>query len=143
MLASDADAILAIEREAFPYPWDDGDLAAVLDDPDCRKLVAEDAGQVVAHIVYSTAGRDAEIMTLAVRASHRRRGIGRRLVASVQLGREHVFAEVSDANLGAQLFLRACGLFAYQIVPGESISPTYAASGWDAYTMVGRPSCTP
>jgi GNAT superfamily N-acetyltransferase len=118
LLARD-DAEFDLDGRATPRaPLDDAAAALFLDDPGVRAWVAEDGGTVVGfvygHVVRKRAGPAIEVLLyeIGIRASHRRRGIGRALVTALlawaaELGARETW--VLAGNPGAASFYRACG----------------------------------
>jgi GNAT superfamily N-acetyltransferase len=118
-------ASLAREEPAFGLdeqggprpPLAPADAAAYLSDPDVLHWVVEDAGAVLGHLLCLVERRrcgDARqvlLYDIGVRATHRRRGIGRRLVGAMDAWMaEHAVAEVWVlADPEAVAFYRACG----------------------------------
>jgi ribosomal-protein-alanine N-acetyltransferase len=74
-------AILSIERASFQNPWSRAALADELEDPSCRFLVAALAGgPPLGYALLRLGPGEAELLSLAVAASERRRGLGRALL---------------------------------------------------------------
>jgi len=113
----DADFDLA-ERDASRPPIDDAAARAYLADANLVHWIAERDGLIVGHlyghIIRKLAGDPAELILyeLGVREAHRRSGVGRALVASMEAWmRERSIREwwVLADNPGAISFYRACG----------------------------------
>lgn len=99
---ADPARLAAIHAEAFEAPWDAAALKALLASPGVI-AVAEDDGFILIRFVVD----EAEILTLAVRPSARRAGVGARLldeavVRAAALGAERVFLEVAEGNVAAR-----------------------------------------
>lgn len=100
--------LAAIHAEAFETPWDAASLSALLASPGVFVL-AEVDGFILIRVVAD----EAEILTLAVRPSARRGGLGARLVEAAvvraaALGAERMFLEVAEDNAAARaLYARA------------------------------------
>jgi len=97
-------------------------------------VVAEVRHAVEAFIIfrrpYSRRGiAPMEILNLAVARHLRRRGIGRKLVQSID-NRAGIVAVVGEQNLEAQLFFRALGFCATGIIP------RHFEHGQDGYRFV-------
>lgn len=100
----DAPALALVEAAAADHPWSEDQL---------RETLASEAGRawlvgepVVGHLLMSTAGPTADILTIAVHPSQRRQGLARQLLAhaSKRLAAEAVeelFLEVRTDNHGA------------------------------------------
>lgn len=105
MTSDDLDAVIAIELDAYPFPWTRGIFA------DCLRAgylawVAEREGQVCGYALLSFGAGEAHVLNLCVAASARRRGVARRLLdrllEDAQLaGAERVFLEVRPSNAEA------------------------------------------
>ncbi|MBN9479592.1 MAG: ribosomal protein S18-alanine N-acetyltransferase [Bordetella sp.] len=106
--AVDPARLAAIHAEAFAAPWDQTALAELLASPGVF-AVAEADGFILIRAVVD----EAEILTLAVRPSARRAGLGARLVEAAvvraaALGAERMFLEVAEGNAAARaLYVRS------------------------------------
>lgn len=124
MRAADVSAVAKIERAAFGREaWPAGAFAyahqvfAAARPPRGRLWVAlRGDGRVVGYagIEISALGGEADLINLAVDPAHRRRGVGRRLVATVaaycrRRGVPLVWLRVRARNRGARAFYRRCG----------------------------------
>ncbi|MFC5390563.1 ribosomal protein S18-alanine N-acetyltransferase [Brevundimonas bullata] len=102
------EALAAIHAEAFETPWDAASLSALLASPGVF-VVADADGFILIRVVAD----EAEILTLAVRPSARRGGLGARLVEAAvvraaALGADRMFLEVAEDNVAARaLYARA------------------------------------
>lgn len=111
----DDGALLAeVHAEAFPRPWSAGDLAALLRDPGALGLGAFEAERLQGFVLLRRVSEEAEVLTLAVRPSSRRRGLARGLLdaASVlvaQAGAATLFLEVAADNAAALALYRQAG----------------------------------
>jgi ribosomal-protein-alanine N-acetyltransferase len=82
--------------------------------PTVSYLVAEDASEVVGHAVTSAAGDIAELQRIAVATSHRRRGVGARLLeaavdAASRTEADRMLLEVRTDNRTALAFYASQG----------------------------------
>jgi ribosomal-protein-alanine N-acetyltransferase len=77
----DLDDVLMIEEQTFPDPYDQEIFSQLLVSEPQGFLVAEDDSGVLGYVASS--GRYGLIFSLAVSATHRRRGIGRLLMTAV------------------------------------------------------------
>ena len=98
-------------------------------------IVADVGGKVVGYIALMNHGKDAKIVSFAVRRAFRGRGIGRRLLKSAierckQRGKERILLEVRVSNIVAQRLYKKNG---FEII---DIIPNYYNDGEDAYLMV-------
>jgi [ribosomal protein S18]-alanine N-acetyltransferase len=138
-LPTDMAAIVAIEDESFPDPWEQGVFLEALTYYPTTYFVAVVDGAVAGFVVGALEDTGENIYghlcNLAVSPRTRHRGIGRLLVTRV----EHQFAlelatavqlEVRVSNAAAQKFYRRMG---YQNVFGIE---SYYANGEDALVMM-------
>ena len=107
--AADPGRLAAIHAEAFAAPWDEAALTDLLASPGVF-AVAEEDGFVLIRVVVD----EAEILTLAVRPSARRAGLGVRLVEAAvvraaALGAERMFLEVAEGNVAARALYARSG----------------------------------
>ncbi len=97
-----AEALAAIHAEAFEMPWSRLAFAELLDQPGV--LLEVDAS---GFILIRVAADEAEILTLAVRPSARRAGLGARLTRAAAerallAGSQRLFLEVAEDNVAAR-----------------------------------------
>lgn len=102
MTAPDPHTLAALHAEAFASPWSGIEFADLLSHTGVF-VFAEPDGFILIRVVLD----EAEILTLAVRPSARRTGLGRRLVeqgavAASRAGASRLLLEVSEDNLAAR-----------------------------------------
>ncbi len=107
--AVDPARLAAIHAEAFAAAWDRAALAELLASPGVF-AVAEEGGFILIRVVVD----EAEILTLAVRPSAQRAGLGARLVEAAvvraaALGAERMFLEVAEGNAAARALYARSG----------------------------------
>ncbi|MCU1569636.1 MAG: rimI [Naasia sp.] len=140
--ATDADvpAIMAIEDATFPEDaWSERAMRREVADPNACYLVAvhpERGGAVdgYAGLLAPRGSGDADVQTVAVADTARRRGLGRALMLALlaeadRRGAERVFLEVRADNDGAQHLYRSLGF--EQI----AVRKRYYPGGMDALVM--------
>ena len=97
--------VAAMERENFSAPWDEASLRSELENPLALWLVALDGETVVGYIGSQSVLGESDMMNLAVRPDHRRRGVGKALVERLlwELGEENhcLTLEVRASNEAA------------------------------------------
>ena len=113
MLASDIEAVLAIEQRAYPYPWSLGIFR------DCVRVgytcrVLEIDFVLAGYGVLSIGAGESHLLNLCVREEFRARGLGRRLLEELldsarEQGARVCFLEVRPANTGAIRLYQAMG----------------------------------
>ncbi len=116
---ADAHALAEIHGDSFPRPWLASDFAALIHSRNVgalglRRQSAFGYLRLVGFVLFRSAGDEAEILSIAVRRSHRGRGHGRLLMdeALRQLYRERVrscFLEVDPDNAPAVSLYRSLG----------------------------------
>jgi len=116
-----------------PRPWSSEEFAELLQ-PANTILITRDQGFVLAR----TAHDEAEILTIAVMPSVRRRGIGRNLLLGLERGLgakniRHLFLEVSAANTAALALYYSLGFV--ESGRRSGYYPTAAATAQDALIL--------
>jgi ribosomal-protein-alanine N-acetyltransferase len=111
--ASDALALAKAHASAFDAPWPPEAFSALMGTPGVFALTAVDRGPVGVILMRAIAG-EAEVLTLAVEPSHRRRGVARALLEAglaqaITAGAEACFLEVAADNVAALALYRAAG----------------------------------
>ncbi len=135
MIRRDMPEVLAIEQEAFEFPWSDEDFTRCLRQRNCIGMVAEVGDSVVAFMIYELHRTRLHVLNFAVRRSHRRLGIGTQMMGklfaklSVER-RDRILLEVRERNLPAQVFFRSLGYRAISV-----LKDFYEDSTEDAYLM--------
>jgi ribosomal protein S18 acetylase RimI-like enzyme len=128
----DARAIAEMSRDlvesGLGWKYDAGRVLRAIDDRDTVTLVATDtgrrAGDALAGFAIMEFGEErAHLVLLAVRAPHRRHGIGRRLldwliVSARTAGVRSLHLELRANNEAARAFYRAMGFSETILVPG-------------------------
>lgn len=115
MRTADLDAVLAIERRAFPSPWArEHFLHEIRGNPHAYNPVVRDAGRVVAYACTWIVEGTLEINNIAVDPAFRRRGHARALLERAlerarSRGCERAILEVRPSNEGARRLYAAFG----------------------------------
>jgi ribosomal-protein-alanine N-acetyltransferase len=112
--ASAAALCAALHAEAFAEPWSEASLRALLVQPHVDARLAVEAERPLGFILMRTALDEAEVLTLAVRPSARRRGVGAALLAAGEAdararGAGRLLLEVSERNVAALALYAAAG----------------------------------
>lgn len=121
MIQRDMPEILCIENAAAATPWTEEEFRACLHKRSCIGMVAEHGERVVGFMVYELTKGQFNLLNLAVHPQHRRKGIGQLLCAKLQSKlaldrRPSLRLVVPETNLPAQLFFRAVGVKATQVL---------------------------
>jgi ribosomal-protein-alanine N-acetyltransferase len=119
--ALDLDRAAALHAESFTAlgerAWTRQDLAELIASPGAAGLLLQVDGNDAGLAVCRVAADEAELLTIAVRPPHRRKGLGRCLLAAVidhvrNAGARTLFLEVGVDNAAAQSLYRAQGFCA-------------------------------
>lgn len=114
----DIDGIAAIEAAAFSQPWSRASFAELLVTPFAKMLVAvHEADRIIGYAVIYLAAEESELANLAVSASYRGRGVGRRLLDAAMSeaaarGAHAMYLEVRASNFAAQALYGSAGFAA-------------------------------
>lgn len=135
---ADLDAIMAIEESEFTSDaWSSRMMSEEIRSAHTRYLVAEEDGVVLGYagLLCPRGAHEADVQTIAVLASARRRGIGRRLLRALleeaaRRGAREVFLEVRADNPGAQTLYRSEGFEEIGVRPAY-----YQPDGVDALVL--------
>ncbi|MFZ5780854.1 MAG: ribosomal protein S18-alanine N-acetyltransferase [Pseudomonadota bacterium] len=109
--ALDLDRAAALHREAFlplgERPWSRQDFAELLAQPGTAGLLLAAGGSDAGFALCRTVGEEAELLSIAVHSTVRRRGFGRHLLRAVvdhvrEEGVRKLFLEVGADNPSAQ-----------------------------------------
>jgi ribosomal-protein-alanine N-acetyltransferase len=118
--AKDSPAISAIHQEDFVRPWTDGEFASLLDQDTVFGFAVRETGRgdapPVGFVLARLAAGEGEILTVAVARTHRRQGLGWRLMDAVlrelhSQRAEALFLEVDETNAAAIALYRRLGFF--------------------------------
>lgn len=111
MFMTDLDAVVAIEREVFLFPWTRGNFSDSIDSG-YHCLVLEQHGHIFGYGVMIIGPEEAHLLTLGIAAGSQRKGWGERLLrhfislAKEQLARS-MFLDVRESNhVAARLYER-------------------------------------
>ncbi len=109
----DAAAIAKLHGTSFHRGWSDGEIEALLRDHDVVAQRATAGRSLVGFILSRIVAGEAEILSVAVAAARRRKGLARRLLELhlrrlAGRGAQAVFLEVGEDNVAARrLYTRA------------------------------------
>lgn len=114
-VARDAAPLLArVHADAFDTPWQAADIANLLDAPSAFAILAHESDAALGFILAWAPAGQSEILTLAVRPSARRKGVGLALVngavaAALLRGASEMFLEVAEDNEAARALYMKLG----------------------------------
>ena len=122
----DAHTIAVMSREhieqGLPWKYDPARISAAIRKRDTTVLTAVDRTSLAGFAMMEFGDERAHLVLLAVRPTHRRRGIGRRLFewlleSSLTAGMESVHLELRAGNEAARRFYRALGFSETIMIP--------------------------
>jgi ribosomal-protein-alanine N-acetyltransferase len=129
--------LVAIEQASFESPWRQRDFVEWLTRGDADGVLLQWCGDVVGYAMYEWQRTYIRLGSMAILQEYRRRGAGRclvnhliRLLLPPRLRR--ITLEVSERNLDGQLFFRALGFKAVNVLR------QWCDDGQDAYVMTYR-----
>lgn len=142
MRCGELKAVLEIESASFSRPWTEEHFQYEIDSPFGHPMVAlADDGTLAGYLCLKLVLDEAEILDVAVKYSHRGKGIGRLLVQwALDFSREHgaslLFLEVRAGNAEAIALYRSLGF------KESGRRKNYYDNGEDAILME-MPVCRP
>lgn len=119
--ALDLDRAAALHAESFvplgERAWTRQDLAELVASPGVAGLLLQVDGHEAGFAVFRVVADEAELLTIAVRPAHRRKGLARQLLAAVidhvrSAGARSLFLEVGVDNPAARSLYEAQGFCA-------------------------------
>ena len=112
MTVGSLDAVLAIEVQAYPFPWTRGNFIDSLAAGYLARTLVADDGELVGYFVAMPGFEEMHLLNVTVAAHHEGRGHARRLLAelyalSASFSATAVWLEVRESNARARaLYLR-------------------------------------
>jgi len=130
---SDFADIIEIDKEAFNSSNPTFDLFVYVT-YGSDIIVADIGRKVIGYLVLMDSGKDAKIMSFAVKKEFRKKGVGSKLMDEAikrcrERGKGRLLLEVRVSNTSAQEFYKKRG---FKII---STIPSYYSDGEDAYLM--------
>lgn len=125
--ADDAQAIALMSRDLIEsglgWKYEPERIRRAMKDRDTVTLVACDRSQIVGFAIMEFGDERAHLVLLAVRPTHRRQGVGRRLIdwlveSVATAGLASIHLELRSSNEPARAFYRALGFAETANVPG-------------------------
>lgn len=113
MRAGDVSAVMAIEREIYPFPWTAGNFTDSLAAGYDTWVLEADTG-LIGYAVVMWSPDEVHLLNLSVAASWQGQGIGRRLLGwlcddSARRGAQAMFLEVRPSNEHARRLYETSG----------------------------------
>lgn len=131
----DAGAVAGLAGQALAEAWSPGAFATELTLPEARLWTAREAGRLVGYLIARRVLDELHVLSLAVAADRRRRGVASALLARAldeEPGLAVVHLEVRAGSEAARAFYAARGFVAV------GRRPRYYADGEDAILMTRR-----
>lgn len=147
MIARDLPEVVAIERQAFEFPWESEEFLDVLRQRNCIGMVCEHHHAIVGFMVYQLHKSRLQILNMAVHPDHQRCGVGTQMIERLKdklhvQRRTQMGMEIRERNIAAQLFLQCMGFAVVAQLHG-----VYEDSDEDCYamqfTLNGKQALTP
>jgi ribosomal-protein-alanine N-acetyltransferase len=114
LVASDLDAVMDIEVQAYPHPWSRGNFADSLAAGHRMRGLFDEAGALVAYGVSMAGVEEWHLLNLTVAPAAQARGHARRLLAGLLVharegGARRLWLEVRVGNARARRLYEGCG----------------------------------
>ena len=113
MTAADIPQVAAIEKELFTQPWSEQAFADELNNSTASIVVAQAGGEIVGFADMREIAGECYINNIGVKASHRRKGIGRALMQALEdnatESAEFITLEVRQSNEAAIMLYKSMG----------------------------------
>ena len=112
MSVASLDAVLAIEVQAYPFPWTRGNFIDSLAAGYLARVLVGDGGELVGYFVAMPGFEEMHLLNVTVASRHEGLGHGRRLLAelyalSASFAATAIWLEVRESNARARaLYLR-------------------------------------
>lgn len=125
LIRRDLARVIQIDRLMNAEPWGEENFLVFLRQRNCIGMVAEhrtiDGDKTVGFTIYELLKDKLVVLRLAVDPQHRRTGVGRAMLTRLRSKlalqrRKEIWIEVPEDNLGAHLWLRACGAKCVEII---------------------------
>lgn len=132
---ADLDALLEIEKDSFPEPWELQDFKTTLNENKNVGFLAETHGRILGYLIYRLEQGQFSIISMAVAPDMRRKGVGRLMFEQIvlklnPLKRTQVCATASERSLEAHLFFKGVGF------KGVEVLWDFYGPGHDGYDFV-------
>lgn len=138
MIRRDMAEVLDIENENFEFPWSEDEFIRCLRQRNCIGMVADLDDRVVGFMIYELHKTRLHVLNFAVARDWQRHGLGSRMMQKLAAKlssqrRTRITLEVRETNLAAQVFFRAQGFRAVNV-----LRDFYEDTTEDAYLMQYR-----
>ena len=134
-LKTDLSRILSIERESYPFPWEENQFYEVLEHPEQDLFVLENKGRIEGYLVCWPVLNEVHILNICVEPEAQGQGCGRKLLEfcfSHYASHDHFFLEVRESNT------KAIELYKHFGFKETYVRSRYYPDGEDALVMVHK-----
>lgn len=120
LIRMDLDRVLEIERTSSSSPWTEDEFLQTLRGRNNIGMVIEHEQEIVGFMIYRLNRGYIQLLNMAISPDHRHEGAGKamidKLIGKLPVQRRtRLVVTVPESDLGAHLFLKACGLKAVDI----------------------------
>lgn len=138
MIRDDLAEVCEIENHSFHSPWSRDDFTQHLRNRNTIGMVAESSHIVIGYMIYELHSSTIKLLSIAVDKEYRHAGVGsamvNRLIGKLtEEFRNRITAEVSERNLGAQMFFKGHDFRCVRVLKN-----TYEETDDDCYVMRHR-----
>ena len=114
MTKEDCVQVAAIEAASFSVPWSLNAFTETVEKENFRYFVAEEEGEILGYCGFLFVLDEAEIPNVCVKASARKRGIGKQIMTALmeeakKLGMAVLYLEVRESNTPARTLYKSLG----------------------------------
>jgi ribosomal-protein-alanine N-acetyltransferase len=141
MIRRDIDSVIGIDWLSYVDAWSEEDFLRKLRQRNCIGLAAEQGETVVGYHLCKLHKSYLRILRLAVHPDNRRKGVGCQLIAKLiskleSHRRTKLVLDVSEANLGGHLFLKANSFKAKPLRGADEYRFVYTLPGREASPVI-------
>jgi len=122
MVNRDMARVILIEQACFEFPWSEDELRKCLKQRNVIPMVVESSSdEIMGYMVYELFSDKLQLLNIAVDPKQYRVGVGRAMIEKL-IGklypdrRTKILAAVRETNLNAQLFFKAMGFKAIEVL---------------------------
>lgn len=138
MTVADIDAVMAIERNAYPFPWTRGNFHDSLESGYEARVLRDAAQDLLGYFLLMYVVEEVHLLNITVRPDQQGKGLGRTLLDKVlelsrDAGMHAVLLEVRPSNQHALSVYRHLGFM--QIGMRKNYYPAAGATREDAIVM--------
>jgi [ribosomal protein S18]-alanine N-acetyltransferase len=138
MDVTDIEDVVAVEQDAYPFPWTRGNFLDSLDSGYEAWVLREEAGRLIGYFLMMHAVEEVHLLNITVRPDMQGQGLGRKLLDKLMglardAGMHAVLLEVRPSNHHALMVYHHLGFV--QIGQRKNYYPAAGATREDAIVM--------